>query len=161
IAVCQMPEAYADPVKARSEICLYLDGIRNPGNAGTIFRIADWFGIRHVFISQDTVDPYNPKVIQASMASLFRLHWAEISLEEILSQDDLIVYATVPDGESIYDAALSGQGLIILGNESTGVRIPPGKDVKRIAVPGHYSLGAESLNVAIAAGIVCSEFRRR
>jgi TrmH family RNA methyltransferase len=161
LAVCEMPGAAADPAKTADELCLYLDGIRDPGNLGTIFRIADWFGIRNLFLAEDCVDPFNPKVIQASMGSLFRVHWATIPLQLMLDREGLIAYAASMEGESIYAVELSGKGLIILGNESTGIRDIRHKTVKWISIPGKHTLGAESLNVAVAAGIICAEFRRR
>lgn len=161
LLVCTMPEHKLSAEVMASELCLYLDGIRDPGNVGTIFRIADWFGIKSLFLSPDTADPYNPKVIQASMASLFRTHWMEIDLVSLLHENSSPVYVTAMDGEDIYKADLSTSGLIILGNESTGVRLPSNQQLQRLAIPRHLALGADSLNVAIAAGIVCSEFRRR
>ncbi len=162
LAVCEMPEHTAEPNQVLTELCLYLDGIRDPGNMGTIFRIADWFGIQHVFLAEDCVDPFNPKVIQASMGSLFRIQWAEYPLKQLLEIQGVQAYATALDGESIYSHQLSNMGLIILGNESSGIREFQHDDrIHRIAIPNTFCLGADSLNVAVAAGIVCSEFRRR
>jgi TrmH family RNA methyltransferase len=162
LAICDIPDHDADPKAALSGLCLFLDGIRDPGNMGTIFRIADWFGIQAIFLAEDCVDPFNPKVIQASMSSLFRVNWSECPLSQILDQPGIQAYASMSDGESIYDHPLSSQGLIILGNESTGIRdITRRKEIHEIAIPATHRLGAESLNVAVSAGIICAEFRRR
>jgi TrmH family RNA methyltransferase len=163
LAVCEMPYHAADPQAVQNELCLYLDGLRDPGNVGTIFRIADWFGIRNVFLAPDTADPFNPKVIQASMASLFRVKWTECELKPFLQLPNAIAFVTSMDGDNIYDAELSNHGLIVLGNESTGVRAIPENvsGIKHISIPSTFRLGAESLNVAVAAGIICAEFRRR
>ena len=161
IAICRMPEQVADPAVVLSSLCLYLDGIRDPGNAGTIFRIADWFGIRTVFLSEDTVDPFNPKVIQASMGSIFRIDCPTISLEAFRGLSSLQAWVTTMEGEDVFTAELSDSGLIILGNESVGVREGHGLPSREIAIPRKHSSGAESLNVAVAAGIICAEFARR
>lgn len=162
LAVCEMPAWEITPEEPLTQLCLYLDGVRDPGNAGTIFRIADWFGIDKLYLSPDTVDPYNPKVIQASMGSLFRVSWAEESLERLLKVPGIAVYASDTHGTSIYEHALSRTGLIVLGNEGSGIRLDAGSvGIQHIAIPDSRTLGAESLNVAVAAGIICSEFRRR
>jgi len=162
LAVCEMPEYHVNPKAPLEELCLYLAGIRDPGNMGTIFRIADWFGIRTIFLAPDSVDAYNPKVIQASMGSLFRVQWSEYPLDEILAIPGVQVFATSMDGEDLYTCQLQQSGLIILGNESTGVPgLSADPNVQYIAIPNRFRLGADSLNVAVAAGIVCAEFRRR
>jgi TrmH family RNA methyltransferase len=162
LAVCDMPEQQSDITRVSQTLCLYLDGIQDPGNVGTIFRIADWFGLGQVFISPDTADPYNPKVIQASMGSLFRVPWAEFPLEEIVTHAGLTPFVTALNGENIYTAELPQVGIIILGNESSGVRpMAESLDPRRVMIPRDHALGAESLNVSVAAGIICSEFRRR
>jgi TrmH family RNA methyltransferase len=162
LAVCEMPAQQVDLKKVANSLCLYLDGIRDPGNVGTIFRIADWFGLGQIFLSADTADPFNPKVIQASMGSLFRVPWAEAQFDEILIQTGLTPFVTTLDGENIYTADLPDAGIIVLGNESVGVRHQSLSGAARqLMIPGDRALGAESLNVAIAAGIICSEFRRR
>ena len=163
IAVCEMPHSVlpAQDLPAQ-KLCLYLDGIRDPGNAGTIFRIADWFGISHIYLSSDTVDPYNPKVIQASMGSLFRISWSETVLPDVIETPGIHAFLTMPDGENIFTATLPETGLIILGNESAGVRIPHAyTQARRLSIPGDPGRGADSLNVAVSAGIICAEFYRQ
>jgi TrmH family RNA methyltransferase len=162
LAVCTMPNQSADLREAMTSLCLYLDGIRDPGNMGTIFRVADWFGIRNIFLAEDCVDPFNPKVIQASMGSLFRVQWKEIPLLDIFQLPGIQVYATTMHGKSIYTHDLSRNGIIILGNESTGIRtLPEHAQLHLISIPADFRLGADSLNVAVSAGIICAEFRRR
>ncbi len=162
LAVCEMPEYQVNPRQVLNTLCLYLDGVRDPGNVGAIFRIADWFGIRTIFLSPDCADPYNPKVIQASMGSIFRVEWAEYVLEEILNVEGVKAFVTLKDGADIYAHPLAENGVIIMGNESTGVRnITARPDLQHISIPGQFRLGADSLNVAVATGIICAEFRRR
>jgi TrmH family RNA methyltransferase len=162
LAVGEMPDQIANPALINAELCLYLDGIRDPGNMGTIFRIADWFGLGAIFLAEDCVDPYNPKVIQSSMSSLFRVKWAEVPLSEFLAMQEAKIFATASDGQSMYESNLSKSGLIILGNESTGIRgLDDMMGIQKIAIPDAFRLGAESLNVAVSAGIICAEFRRR
>lgn len=147
-------------------LALALDGIQNPGNLGTIIRIADWFGIKDIFCSQDTADAYNPKVVQATMGSIARVNIIYTDLEDLLTSlpDSTLVYGTMLDGDNIYSSELSENGIIVMGNEGNGISERVRKLVnKRLLIP-HFSLSAdraESLNVAIATAITCSEFRRR
>jgi len=143
-----------------TDMCLYMDAIRDPGNLGTIFRIADWFGIQSIFLSSDSVDPFNPKVIQSSMASIFRVRWAFSELKDLVSDTKLTVLAATIDGRPMTDFSNLTSGLLVMGNESRGV----GKETMQsvtdcISIPGSHKLGAESLNVAVAAGILCAHFR--
>lgn len=149
-----------------SGLCLALDSIRDPGNLGTILRIADWFGIDTVYASPDTVEVFNPKVIQASMGSVFRKRpvYCDLpSLCESFTLSGLEVFGTFLEGDSIYNAELPSQGLIIMGNESEGISgVVAGKVGRRITIPRFGSPdGAESLNVAVATAVTLSEFRRR
>lgn len=147
---------------------LLLDQIQDPGNLGTIIRIADWFGVNGVICSMDCADCYNPKVIQASMGSLFRLIPLYVELGELLKQNKLtgrlVVYSTHLKGESLFDAPLEKNAMVIFGNESRGVNPDLTPFIsKSLLIPSKANLEekAESLNVAIAAGIVCSEWSRR
>ena len=166
IAICELP------VKPQlknnlNDLVFYLDGIRDPGNLGTILRTCDWFGVKNVFCSPDTVDLYNPKVIQASMGSFCRvkLFPADTALiAELLNQSGVTVYGTFMESESIYAENLDKNALVILGNEGKGIRSEIEKLINRkISIPSFSSMEtrAESLNVAVAAGIICSEFRRK
>lgn len=149
-----------------SELYLALDGIQDPGNLGTIIRIADWFGIKKIFCSKDTVDVYNPKVVQATMGSIARVEVVYLDLENLLVSlpQGYPVYGTFLDGENIYSKHFSSCGIIIMGNEGNGISDNIKKIVSnRLLIPNFPSnrKTADSLNVAIATAIVCSEFRRR
>ncbi len=140
---------------------LALDGIQDPGNLGTIIRIADWFGIATVFCSYETADAWNPKVVQATMGSIARVKVCYVNMEELLRNTTLPVYGTLLDGDSIYGQQLSSEGIIVMGNEGNGISPSVRQLVgHRLLIPA-FGRGAESLNVAIATAIVCSEFRRR
>lgn len=149
-----------------TELCLCIDGVQDPGNLGTIIRTADWFGIRHIFCSQNTADAYNPKVVQATMGSIARVNIYYLNLVEMLQslQPGTPIYGTLLDGENIYNTTLSNNGIIIMGNEGNGVS-PEVRQLltHKLLIPP-YPVGkasAESLNVSIATAIICSEFRRR
>jgi len=149
-----------------SELSLALDGVQDPGNLGTIIRIADWFGIRHIFCSPDTADVYNPKVVQATMGSLARVNVVYMGLETLLNDlpQNFPVYGTLLDGESIYCQQLSAAGIIVMGNEGNGISVPIRKKItRRLLVPNfpEDKPSAESLNVAVATAVVCAEFRRQ
>ncbi len=148
-----------------SSLSLALDGIQDPGNLGTIIRIADWFGIDTIYCSEDTADAYNPKVVQATMGSLARVNIIYISLESLLDNlpDDFPVYGTILDGDDIYQQPLSQNGIIVMGNEGNGISQEIRTKVNRRLLIPRFRTGdsAESLNVAIATAITCSEFRRR
>lgn len=148
------------------KLSLALDGVQNPGNLGTIIRIADWFGITEIFCSNDTADAFNPKVVQATMGSIARVSIRYVNLSEMLSTlpDGFPVYGTFLDGEDIYQQTLSDEGLIIMGNEGNGISHEVGRLINRRLLIPNFSTSedrAESLNVAIATAITCSEFRRK
>ena len=131
---------------------------------GTILRLADWFGIRHVFCSPDSVDVFNPKAVQATMGALARVKVHYIDLPKQLSQTTVPVYGTFLDGDNIYQHHLSPNGIIVMGNEGRGISKETASCVTdRLYIPPYpaQSQTVESLNVAIATAIVCSEFRRR
>ena len=147
------------------KLSLALDGVQDPGNLGTIIRIADWFGIENIFCSEDTADAWNPKVVQATMGSIARVNLIYINLPEMLNAlpDSFPVYGTLLDGEDIYQQSLSENGLIVMGNEGNGISdAVRSRITHRLLIPSfHQGDTAESLNVAIATAITCSEFRRR
>ena len=151
---------------ARKQLCLVLDDVQNPGNLGTIVRLADWFGIEHIFCSKGCADIYNPKTVQATMGGIARVRVHEADLPELLSRldKDIPVYGTFLDGENMYGKELENRGLIVMGNEGKGVSKEVAAFVtERLYIP-NYPEGretSESLNVAIATAIVCAEFRRR
>ena len=146
----------------KDQLILYLDGIQDPGNLGTILRIADWFGIPFVFCSQDCVDLYNSKVLQASMGAFLRVRCVYQDLTTLVDATRLPVYGTVLEGENIYATALQKKGIIVIGNEGKGIR-PENKTLitQAIRIPSYNGGGAESLNAAVATGIICSIFRSR
>ena len=149
----------------RQTLTLALDGVQDPGNLGTIIRIADWFGINTLICSEDTADAWNPKVVQATMGSLARINIIYTSLPTLLDRlpDNYPVYGTFLDGKNIYTEQLTSGGLIIMGNEGNGISEEVRQRVnRRLLIPDfHQGETADSLNVAIATAITCSEFRRR
>ena len=164
-ALCAIPPANEIPLKL-SGFSIYLDGIQDPGNLGTIIRTCDWFGVEYLFCSPDTADIYNPKVIQASMGSFCRVNvvYAEFEdVEKTAAASQVDIYGTTMNGNNLYSEKLSVKALVILGNEGKGIRLEILNRVgKHLKIPSfnNSSNGAESLNVAVAAGILCSEFRK-
>jgi len=165
LAVFTQPDYPLDISAIRNSLCLALDDIQDPGNLGTIIRLADWFGIEHIFCSLNTVDVYNPKTVQATMGAIARVKLHYCSLTELISNlKDVPVYGTFLNGENIYNQELAKNGLIVMGNEGNGV----GRDVeqlinKRLYIPNYPPERAtsESLNVATATAVICAEFRRQ
>jgi len=164
LALFPLP-ANCKPSTLNLELSLALDGVQDPGNLGTIIRIADWFGISTIICSEDTVDAWNPKVVQATMGSIARVNIIYLSLPDFLDTlpADFPVYGTFLDGENIYTQQLTPDGLIIMGNEGNGISEAVRTKVnRRLLIPDfHQGPTADSLNVAIATAITCSEFRRR
>lgn len=165
LAVFEQPDDVMDTSVISRSLCLALDDVQDPGNLGTIIRLADWFGIEHIFCSPNTVDVYSPKTIQATMGGIARvkLHYTPL-FELIRSVGDIPVYGTFLDGENMYSQPLSAHGLIVMGNEGNGI----GKEVeqlinRKLYIPNYPSdrETSESLNVAIATAVVCAEFRRQ
>lgn len=149
----------------QKDLCLALDGVQDPGNLGTIIRVADWFGIKHILASRDTADAFSPKVVQATMGAIGRvgIHYLDLA-ETIKNLQGIPVYGTHLDGDSIYSQPLTAHGLIVMGNEGNGISKAVATSVnRRLLIPAFpsESLTSESLNVAVATAIVCSEFRRR
>ena len=167
LAVFCMPDDRVPMRDAASKnLVLALDDVQDPGNLGTIIRIADWFGIKDIFCSKGTADVFNPKAVQATMGAVSRvkIHYTDLVNEISSLPASVPVYGTYLDGETIYDTQLSGNGVIIMGNEGNGISKEVGKTVNRKLYIPNWPAGAatsESLNVAIATAIVCSEFRRR
>lgn len=158
LAVSKMKENV--PIVPRSgELVLALDDVRDPGNLGTIIRIADWYGIRRVLFSPQTADFYNPKVLNASMGSFTRISFVYTDLEEVLRNTEIPVYGAFLDGENIHHCQLKRQGILVMGNESTGISPQVEKFVHRkLTIPSFGK--AESLNVAIATAVICDNFSR-
>lgn len=165
LAVCRMPEPVAFNGVAQGELVLALDRVQDPGNLGTIIRVADWFGVTHILASADTVDVFNPKVVQATMGAIARVQviYCE-NLAATLEEAATDVYGTFLDGGNIYDAPLSPGGIVVMGNEGNGISAEVERVVShRIKIPPFPPQRAtvESLNVSMATGIVLAEFRRR
>ena len=159
LGVFEIPESIVNINLLQQQLVVGLDDIRDPGNLGTIIRIADWFGINHILCSETCVDVYNPKVVQATMGSLSRVNIHYVNLSIVLKQFKLI-YATLPEGKNMYDEKLSDNGIILIGNESRGISADLLEQVThKLAIP-NFSKGADSLNAAIATAVICSEFRR-
>lgn len=166
VALFKIPEENGmtaiDPLK---ELVVALDGVQDPGNLGTIIRIADWFGIDSIICSPDTADAYNPKVVQATMGSLGRVRVTYSQLTPLLSSinGEMPIYGTLLDGKDIYQTELTQRGIIIMGNEGNGISEEVRKMVTHPILIPRFRQGesAESLNVAVATAITCSEFCRR
>jgi len=158
VAIFRMPKSKS---QKESSLILALDDVRDPGNLGTIIRLCDWFGIEHLVCSLETVDCYNPKVVQATMGSLTRVQIDYVDLENYLKQSKLKTYGTFMDGNSVYSEVLPNEGIIIMGNEANGISSAIESLVdKKIGIPRFGNLKAtESLNVATATAIVLSAFK--
>lgn len=174
MALFPIPKATAEdgekplspPSVSDSSLVLALDGVQDPGNLGTIIRIADWFGIDSLFCSHETADAYSPKVVQATMGCLARIRPQYVDLKQLIGSlsDGFPVYGTLLDGDDIYEQQLTAYGMIVMGNEGNGIS----QDIRplinhRLLIP-HWPkerTTTDSLNVAIATAITCAEFRRR
>ena len=143
-------------------LILALEDVRDPGNLGTIIRLCDWFGIKTLFCTEETVDAYNPKVVQATMGSVSRVNVVYGDLGKFLAETKLPIFGTFMDGKNIYKESLPNEGIIVMGNEANGISKAIEKLVsERIAIPRFSALQAtESLNVATATAIILSEFKR-
>lgn len=146
-------------------LCLALDSVRDPGNMGTILRVADWFGVETVYLSPDCTDIFAPKVVQATMGSIFRVRTEVADIPELcraFTSQGRPVYGTLLDGEDIYASNLEEQALVVMGNESNGISGAVRNEISRgLRIPLFGKSGAESLNVAVATAVTLSEFRRR
>jgi len=164
LAVMPIPARTFDASALSHQLVIALDSVQDPGNMGTILRIADWFGIHKVLCSEGTADVYNPKCVQSCMGALARVEVHYCQLPDVLSQVQLPIYGTFLDGTDIYREELTQEGIIVMGNEGNGISEAVAKLVnRRLYIPNYPkgSLTTESLNVAVATGIVCAEFRRR
>lgn len=162
----ELPQPAYEPSHDANSLCLALDGVQDPGNLGTIIRIADWFGIERIYCSSDTADAFSPKTVQATMGSIARVHIIYTDLCRLLDTlpADYPVYGTLLDGRDIYTEQITSYGIIIMGNEGNGISPEIRQRVNRRLLIPNYPQGrptADSLNVAIATAITCSEFRRR
>ena len=164
--VCQPRNGFPE-LNLENQLCLALDFIQDPGNLGTILRIADWYGIKHIVCSENTVDVFNPKVVQASMGAIFRVKTFITDLSSFIKtsgESGIPIYGTFLEGQNIYQQKLSPNGIIVLGNEGNGISDSISRLVThKLLIPSFstHPNKPESLNVAIATAICCSEFRRR
>lgn len=166
LAVFKKKEIQLDVNEINNSLSLVLDNIQDPGNLGTIVRIADWFGIKNILCSLDTADVFNPKTIQATMGAIARVkvHYVHIPDFLLSLNPALTVFGTFLEGDNIYKSSLPQKGLIVMGNEGNGISDELRSFVKKkLYIPSfpQNSETSESLNVAVATAIVCSEFRRR
>lgn len=165
LAVFQQKKEIQNPHVPENELSLALDNVQDPGNFGAIIRIADWFGINRVYCSPDCADPYNPKTVQASMGALAHVEICRASLPELIDNAprDLPVFGTFLDGDNVYQQILPANALVVLGNEGNGIgKATAARISLRLRIP-NSAFGrpvVESLNVAAAAAVICSEFRR-
>ena len=168
LAVVEQPRYTLKLSDLRSKLTLALDGVQNPGNMGTIVRLADWFGIENIICSRECADLYNPKVVQATMGALLRVkvHYVD-NLSWLLSEartEGLAIYGTLLDGNNIYHEKLTSEGIIVMGNEGRGLSDECRNTLTHKLFIPPYPADAptsESLNVAMATGIILSEFRRK
>jgi len=160
LAVVRQNHTHLRPDELQESLVLFLDGIQDPGNMGTILRIADWFGIPSVICSPMCVDVYNPKVIQATMGAIFRIKTVEMDFGELVFKfPQLTFYGAVLDGQNIFQMELPQHGVIVIGNESSGISASIQEQLDyQISIPSGKNGGAESLNAAVATGIICAAF---
>ena len=168
LALFPLPEWETPEAKAGiGRLTIALDGVQDPGNLGTICRLADWFGIDDIVCSAETADIFNPKAIQATMGAIARVKVHYTDLEgflETASKENVPVYGTFLDGDNIYERHLSTDGIIVMGNEGKGISQRISRFVsERLFIPNYPQdrITTESLNVAVATAITCAEFRRR
>ena len=166
LAVVEIPHYDLQQAVPKQNLVLALDRVQNPGNLGTIIRLADWFGITDIVCSADSADCFNPKVIQATMGAIIRVRVHYTDLSQWLAQQKergVNIYGTFLDGENIYKTEKGSCGVIVMGNEGQGISPQCEQSVThRLYIPPYPAdrCGSESLNVAIATAITCSEFRR-
>lgn len=166
MGIFRQPRHNTDLAAPERELCLALDSVQDPGNLGTIIRIADWFGIENIYCSQGTADAYSPKTVQATMGAIGRVKVHYIDLPSFIEtiKERAPLYGTFLDGDDIYSKRLENRGLVIMGNEGNGISDECRKHItEKLFIP-NYPKGretSESLNVSVATAIICSEFRRR
>ena len=162
-ATAMMPKYKIEAKDAENQLVLLLDGINDPGNLGTIIRTADWFGIKKIVISEDTCDPWQPKVIQSTMGSIFRTQIVETDIVNFLKEVKTPVFGALMQGKNVYQTNIKdNQGVIIIGSESHGIRENVMQFVScPINIPKAAGSQTESLNASVAAGIIISEVFRK
>lgn len=167
VALVEIPHYRLKTAELRSQLTLALDEVQNPGNVGTIIRLADWFGITDILCSEGTADCFNPKVVQATMGAILRVRVHYRPLAPLLAEaaaGGIPVYGTFLEGRDIYTEELAPTGIVVMGNEGRGVTPAVAQCItQKLFIPPWPAdrRGSESLNVAMATGIVCAEFRRQ
>ena len=167
VALVEIPRHKFDTQCLNNSLVLALDQVQNPGNVGTIIRLADWFGIEDIICSEETADCFNPKVVQATMGAILRVRVHYLNLASTLMEASKIgapICGTFLEGDNIYKVELPQTGVIVMGNEGKGISSTIASTVtNKLYIPPYPAdcQGSESLNVAIATGIICAEFRRR
>ena len=161
-ATAMMPKHKIEPKDTDNQLVLLLDGINDPGNLGTIIRTADWFGIKKIVISEDTCDPWQPKVIQSTMGSIFRMQIVETDVVKFLKEVNTPVFGALMHGKNVYHTHINNKGVVIIGSESHGIRenVMPFVSCP-INIPRAEGSQTESLNASVAAGIIISEIFRK
>ncbi len=164
LAIVEIPRHTLDVESLKGKLSLVLDGVQNPGNLGTIIRLADWFGIDDIICSPTCADCFNPKVVQATMGAILRVkvHYTDLMPFMESGRDlGIPIYGTFLDGDTLYGKSLTSDGLVVMGNEGQGISEVVATYVnERLYIPPYGEGGSESLNVAIATSIICAEFRR-
>lgn len=157
VAIVEIPPV---EVPKAQGLMIALDGVSDPGNLGTIIRVADWYGIKHIVASSDCADPYNPKTIRATMGSFGRVKVTQLDLAHYLESASLPVYGAFLEGESVHSTTFEAQGILLMGSESHGIREQAAQYVTHMVTIPAFG-GAESLNVAMATGIILDNLRRQ
>lgn len=167
LGVFRLPSSSVEIYPDKDELILAVDRVQDPGNLGTIIRLADWFGISRILASDETVDAFNPKVVQSTMGALARVQVVYCNLPQTLSRlkrDGWPIYGTFLDGDSLYSSRLTPGGVIVMGNEGSGISEDVAKEVTaKIKIPSFPADAqtVESLNVGVATAVVVAEFRRQ
>ncbi len=168
LALVKIPEYDISKIDLHNSLVLALDGVQDPGNLGTIIRLASWFGIDTILCTNDTTDAYSPKVIQSCMGAISMVNVIYCNLPEILKEyrtkNNLPIYGAFLEGEDIYNSKLNSKGIVVMGNEGNGISPEIEKLItQKIHIPSFATnrTAVESLNVAMATAIACSEFKRR
>lgn len=167
VALVEIPRHRLHMEALRSQLVLALDEVQNPGNLGTIIRLADWYGIRDILCSPTCADCFNPKVVQATMGAILRVRIHYVDLPTLLDEAraaSVPIYGTFLEGEDLYQTDLTPNGIIVMGNEGRGISQEVAARIShKVLIPPYPAdrRTTESLNVAMATGIICAEFRRR
>lgn len=164
LGIFKIPNSGINIKDTEKKLTIVLDNIQDPGNLGTVIRIADWFGIETIICSEDCVDAYNPKVVQATMGSISRVKILYTDIALLLKNANTNIYGTHLEGENLYNMKLENKGYLIFGNEGKGLSIKVESLInKKIFIPPYPNKNKEidSLNISVATGIICAEFRRQ